>query len=87
MDHLDYLERLRRYVRATFEEMGADPQVIQETLLLRGGHYCGRRFRAGGHLAVWFCDENEVKFYAPQGGVSRVLRPAALTDADEKRAA
>lgn len=87
MDHLDYLEKLRRYVQATFEELGAEVTTLNETLLLRGGHYCGRRFRAGAHSAIWFSDENEVKFYTPEGGVARVLRPSVLADLESKRAA
>lgn len=87
MDHLDYMERLRSYVRAMFAQLGADDSPLQETILLRGGHYCGRRFRAGAHLAVWFSDENEVKFYAPEGGVALVVRPSVMADLETKRAA
>ena len=87
MDHFDYLERLRNYVRSTLEELGADTSCVQETILLRGGQYCGRRFRAGEFLAVWFSDENEVKFYAPSDGVVRVFRPAVFPDFEVRRAA
>lgn len=88
MDHLDYLERVRRFVRSTFEELGAPVSTVEETVLLRGGHYCGRRFRAGTLVAIWFSDENELKFYGANGGVARVFRPAIVMEpAFQQRAA
>ena len=80
MDHLDYLERVRRFVRLTFEELGGPVKTVEETVLLRGEHYCGRRFRSGSMVAVWFSDENELKFYSPQGGIARVFRPAVVIE-------
>jgi hypothetical protein len=80
MDHLDYLERVRRFVRSTFEELGGPVMTVEETVLLRGDHYCGRRFRSGPLVAVWFSDENELKFYADNGGVTRVFRPAVVVE-------
>jgi hypothetical protein len=88
MDHLDYLERVRRFVRSTFEELGGPVKTVEETVLLRGEHYCGRRFRSGSMVAVWFSDENELKFYSPQGGIARVFRPAVVIEpAYQQRAA
>lgn len=37
------------------------PQAIQESILIRDGFYCGRRFDAGTHEAVWFMEEDELK--------------------------
>jgi hypothetical protein len=36
-----------------------------ESLLIRDGVYCGHRFRRQQYEAVWFVDENQVKFYGP----------------------
>lgn len=44
----------------------ADEQ-IRETLLLRAGMYCGRRFTVHGHVLTWFLEENEVKLIGPDG--------------------
>lgn len=87
MTHVDYLEKLRDYVRSNLSAMGADLEAFQETILIRNGHYCGRRFRAGAFEAVWFSDENELKFYAPEGGVARVERPLTLSDEPRSRVA
>lgn len=87
MTHVDYLEKLRDYVRSNLVAMGANLEAFQETILIRNGQYCGRRFRAGPFEAVWFSDENELKFYAPEGGVARVDRPLILHDEPRSRVA
>jgi hypothetical protein len=59
----------------TFAELGvADDQAVRETLLVCGGNYCGRRFKADEGQAVWFFEENQVKFYAADGSIARVLQ-------------
>jgi hypothetical protein len=40
---------------------------IHETILIRHGSYCGRRFGLMGFSLVWFHEEGQVKLYAPNG--------------------
>jgi len=44
----------------------ADEQ-IRETILVKSGMYCGRRFAIHGHVLTWFIEENEVKLIGPDG--------------------
>ncbi len=44
-----------------------------ESLLMREGNYCGHRFNCDGFEAVWFVEENQVKFYSPLGGLIEAL--------------
>lgn len=75
--HMDQVERVRHQVRAHLAEFGATHlDGLQETILIRDGHYCGRRFRADNFLATWFAEENEIKIYGPDGGVLTVLSAA-----------
>ncbi len=34
-----------------------------ESIVIRDGFYCGRRFSATSHHAVWFVEEDELKIY------------------------
>ena len=49
------------------------PEPLGQTLLLRGGHLVGRRFRFAGIEALWFADEGQIKFRDDQGKLLRVL--------------
>jgi len=40
---------------------------VQETILIRKGHYCGRRLSANGFSAVWFIDESQIKLIDVDG--------------------
>jgi hypothetical protein len=40
---------------------------ITETVLLRGGAFCGRRLQYGGWQLVWFMEERQVKLWRPDG--------------------
>ncbi|WP_164101751.1 hypothetical protein [Candidatus Laterigemmans baculatus] len=40
---------------------------MTESILIRGGFYCGRRFHLGGYSAVWFAEEDEIKLFDSQG--------------------
>jgi len=73
-------ERIRQLVQQTFSKLGTDASSeARETILIRDGHYCGRRFRRGGLEAVWFIEENQIKFHGKDGGIVKVLRPDRAT--------
>lgn len=76
MLHAEQLEKLRKLVRATIAEyQGEELDGLQETILIRDGHYCGRRFRGNNYQAIWFIEENQLKIYGPDGGIVRVMSP------------
>jgi hypothetical protein len=75
MAHAQSIAGVRQLVATVFTELGvADAEHPRETLLVCGGTYCGRRFQAEDGQAVWFFEENQVKFYAGDGRVARVVQ-------------
>jgi hypothetical protein len=40
---------------------------MRETLLVRNGVYCARRFTIDGYTLTWFVEENQVKLTGPDG--------------------
>src|SRR5262245_49648753 len=63
MPHAQLTDEVRRLVAQRFAQMGvADPEQVEESILIRDGNYCGRRFQAEFAVAVWFVEENEIKF-------------------------
>ena len=79
-------ERVRRLVSQVLAQIGrADSDEIRETILIRDGYYCGRRFETDVGAAIWFVEENQVKVFRADGSMAQVL------DADgqlhERRAA
>ena len=70
MHHAQFLERVRQLVKEAFVEQGVTPQdEVCETILIRDGYYCGRCFTCGDLRAVWFLEENVIKFFCRQSGV------------------
>jgi len=60
-------------VRTAMMELTQEPaEHLQETILIRDGFYCGRRFQSEHMQAIWFIEEGEIKYYAVDGGVVRV---------------
>jgi hypothetical protein len=79
------LDSARDFVTQTWEEFGADlTQAREETILIRDGYYCGRRFHCDGLVAVWFIEEKQVKFYDREGQISRVSALPEVTPAVEQ---
>ena len=69
-------QKIRSFVLDTLRRHGADMEAApRETLLIRDGAYCGHRYKLGSHQAVWFIEEDEVKFYGPEGGVLETVNP------------
>jgi hypothetical protein len=62
------VENVRHYVSAELARYGAGDQGgLSESLLIQGGLFCGRKFSEAGYTAVWFIEEDEIKFFAPCG--------------------
>ena len=70
MQHLQATERVRQLVASTFARLhlGASDDV-REAILIRGGSYCGRKFEGANGSALWFLEENQVKFFDISGKV------------------
>jgi hypothetical protein len=61
-------EAVRALVRTTFSELGIDTSPLwRETVLIRNGAYCGRRFDVAGGHAIWFVEEHQIKFFLGDG--------------------
>lgn len=70
---------IRQLVQQQFQAMSAEQDGIRgEAVLIRGGEYCGHRYQGERMSAVWFREEDQLKFYDETGSVVRVVRPAEL---------
>ena len=67
MQHTIQLEAIREVVIQAFAEYASPGVEFSESVLIREGFYCGRRFTSDAARAVWFADENIVKFYCADG--------------------
>ena len=83
-----HIEQIRvfidRRLRALEDNAG---QSLVETVLIRNEAYCGHRFRLGEHSAVWFVEENELKFYSPDGKILEVIDSLTVNFTGFSRAA
>jgi hypothetical protein len=50
--------------------------VIEESIMIRQGVYCGRRFQAATGYAIWFVEENQIKVFEDGGRLVDVLQVA-----------
>lgn len=51
---------------AFLEAVGeTDLNKIRESILIREGVYCGRQWTLNDYALVWFCEESQVKLFAP----------------------
>ena len=68
-----YAESVRQLVSKTLAELGCDTSgSLGETVLIRHGLYCGRRFSYAGGYAIWFIEEHQIKFFGANGALCRV---------------
>jgi hypothetical protein len=58
------------------------PKIRGESILIRGGFYCGRQFDAGEHRAIWFMEEDELKISTRDGKWVCSLQGEALVPAE-----
>jgi len=74
MDQVRILAGIRALVRKKFGQLGAPlDESAKEVMLIRHGCFCGRRFHLDGLQAVWFIEENEIKFYDRGGNIAGVV--------------
>lgn len=78
MDQVRILARIRSLVQDRFTHAGAPAEaILEEAMLIRHGCFCGRRFHVDGLQAIWFIEENQIKFYDRQGSITEVLNISA----------
>ncbi len=78
---------VRNNVRQTVEKYGGDPDSICESILIRDGFFCGRRFHADTLQVVWFVEEDELKIYDLDGSLQEVRSASIIDDAQQWRPA
>ena len=78
MPHALLTAAVRQRVAQTFAELGISSEgEFRESLLIRGGAYCGRRFDAAKGHAIWFVEEDQIKFYGGDGRLAEVCEVEA----------
>jgi len=88
MFHLQVLEAVRHQVSQAFERYQlADGSEPRESILLKGGIYCGRRFEVGTGYAMWNAQNDELKIYATNGKVLGLIQSASAPPVALPRAA
>src|SRR5437867_1836320 len=79
---------IHHLVVETFAQLGlsrgAEPR---ETILIRDGIYCGRRFDVEKGHAVWFLEEEQLKFFRDDGRLARVIEPIVALPHARRQAA
>ena len=73
MPPADLTASVRDRVQQLFAELHFGAGECRETILIRGGSYCGRRFEAEAGHAIWFVEEDQLKLVDAGGRVVRVL--------------
>jgi hypothetical protein len=73
------IEGIRQAIRESLAQLGCDTAELHEAILIRGGMYCGRRFECAEGSAVWFLEENQIKYFNADGGLLKVVRLPQIT--------
>ena len=70
------LAKIRNAIASELTGLGAgDVSELRETILIRDGLFCGRKFQCQGYSVVWFMEENEIKFFGPTGQLLLATSP------------
>lgn len=73
---------VRCAISETLAQLGCDVSGgLHEAILIRQGMYCGRRFECEGGTAVWFIEENQIKFYDRAGALACVTAAPGAQEA------
>jgi hypothetical protein len=88
MHHAELTDSVRHLVAASFAELQfTDGNEPRETLLIRGGAYCGRRYESPGGHALWFFEEDQLKLFSADGRVLRVIERVSAASVPTRMAA
>ncbi len=62
------VDKIRLAIAEQLSSFGVqNTAALHETILIRNGLFCGRKFQCDGHEVVWFIEEDEIKFFSPCG--------------------
>ena len=88
MTRISQTERIRQLIEKKLIQRGAsEDSEIHETILIHGGNYCGRRYEFDGFQAVWFVEENQIKYYSEDGILLEVVVLDTNSSRDQQKAA
>jgi hypothetical protein len=88
MMHAPITESVRLLVGNTLVELGlSSGREPHETILIRDGNYCGRRFDSDDGHAIWFVEEEQIKFFRADGSLARVMDAMRDNSAPVQKAA
>jgi hypothetical protein len=74
MPHAELTQHVRQLVAEAFARAGMpQPADFTESILIKGGNYCGRKFVGSSGHAVWFVEENQLKLYNAEGQLIQVM--------------
>lgn len=74
MPHAELTQHVRQLVAEAFARAGMpQPTEFSESILIKGGNYCGRRFIGERGHAIWFVEENQLKLYNADGKLTQVI--------------
>jgi hypothetical protein len=88
MSNVASSEKVRAAVGWQLKKLGVrDTGSMHETILIHNGLFCGRRFQCEEFQAVWFLEEDEIKFFGPCGEMLQVSSVEGCVDHLEQRTA
>lgn len=74
MPHAELTQHVRQLVAEAFARANMpQPTEFSESILIKSGNYCGRRFAGEGGHAIWFVEENQLKLYNAEGKLTQVI--------------
>lgn len=74
MPHGELTQHVRRLVAEAFARANMpQPEEFSESILIKAGNYCGRRFVGSGGHAIWFVEESQIKLYGADGKLLHVI--------------
>lgn len=81
------VEKIRLAIAEQLIQLGVPAtESLHETMLIRNGLFCGRKFQSEGYEVVWFIEEDELKFFSPRGELLKATSAIAfLLEAEQRR--
>ncbi len=88
MDHSQLVQSVRQHVLESFRQLGATTEALSdESLLIRDGYYCGRRFQFEDFEARWFAEANTIEIFSGDGSVVESVNVAEMLSQQQRQAA
>ncbi len=73
------VEKIRHAIAEQLTRFGLQRvESLHETMLIRDGLFCGRKFQAENFVVVWFIEEDEIKFFSPSGELVKATSAIAF---------